>query len=76
MAEVGLEGWVRLGILCREEELWGGAAESNMSKHVEPRKQDVCGKENRLFTTAASHITVGTISIDCKRQNDIKVLKW
>lgn len=42
----------------------GRAAENNMSRPMEPGKQDVCGKENRLFITAASYITVGTISID------------
>lgn len=37
---------------------------NNMSKHMEPGKQDVCGKENRLFTIASSYIMVGTISTD------------
>lgn len=59
MAEVGTEKWVRLGILWRGKrvKLWGTAAE-NISKHMGPGKQDVCSKENRLFTIALLKITV------------------
>lgn len=59
MAEVGLEGWPRLEFLFREGrrargELWGKTTENDTSKHMEPGKEGVRGRENRLSAAASS----------------------
>ena len=59
MAEVGLEGWPRLEFLFREGrrargELWGKTTENDTSKHMEPGKEGVRGRENRLSAAASA----------------------
>lgn len=62
MAEVGLEGWARLGFLFREGKRAGGkvmgkTTENDTRKHTEPAEQAACGRTHRLSTTVPSHVT-------------------